>query len=303
MRWRRLALGTLATMLAGAALPAAAADCPPITQSQEKALLRYVRAKYKLSAHLPLRVVKDGAIGKTCYERIRFVSTDPARYFNYGVVLLPDHVFFARELVDSSADPLAEEREKNQATQARLLSGNPAWKGPASATVSIVIFSDFQCPYCVRAAQSLQQAISTAGVPTRLVFRHFPLPFHNWALPAAKAAACAHAQSPDAFWKLHDYYFEHQTVITAENVSEKSLELAKTLPRVDAAEYKKCLQSPSTEAIINKDVELGKEIGVRGTPTIFVNGQRTAEAELMRAIRNAAPQPQAAKKFASVGQE
>jgi len=285
MYWRRLFLAATGTtvLLAGSAnVPA---GCPLITQSQEKALLRYVRAKYKLSPDLPVRLVKEGPVGKTCYERIRFVSTDPARYFNYAVVLLPDHVYFAREVVDSSADPLAEERKKNQLIQERLLSGNPPSKGQAGAPVTVAVFSDFQCPYCAQAARTIEQTVQGQD-RVRLVFRHFPLPFHKWALPAAKAAVCVNAQSPNAFWKLHDYYFQHQSELNAENVAEKSLEFGKALGGLNLPAYKRCVESDSTQGAITKDIELGKSLEVRGTPAILVNGQRIAgAAQLPQAIR------------------
>ncbi len=106
----------------------------------------------------------------------------------------------------------------------------------------------------------------------RLVFRHYPLPFHKWALPAAKAAACVNLQNPSAFWKLHDYYFRDQSALTAENVTQKSPEFVKTLTGVNLAAYKTCARAASTQAIITRDMELGKAMEVRGTPTIFVNG-------------------------------
>jgi predicted DsbA family dithiol-disulfide isomerase len=264
------------------------ADCPPITQSQERALLRYVRAKYKLSADLPVRLVREGVIANTCNERIRFASADPGRYFNYSVILLPDHVFFTREVVDSSVDPLAEERKAARLLQERLLAGRPPSKGPATAPVTIVVFSDFQCPYCAQAAQTIEKAVPAAGVAVRLVYRYFPLAIHPWAVPAAKAAACANAQSSEAFWKLHDYYFQHQRELTKENVTQKSTEFVHTLPGLNLAAYTACLESASTEALINKDIELGKAVQVRGTPTIFVNGQRVGAADLMQAVREAA---------------
>jgi protein-disulfide isomerase len=264
------------------------ADCPPITQSQEQALLRYVRAKYKLSRDLPLRLVREGVIPNTCNERIRFVSTDPGRYFSYSVILLPDHVFFTREVIDSRADPLAEERKAARLLQERLLSGRPPSTGPATAPATIVVFSDFQCPYCAQAAQAMEKAVPAAGVAVRLVYRFFPLSFHPWALPAAKAAACVNAQNPDAFWKLHDYYFQHQRELTRDNVAQKSTEFVRALPGLNLAAYTACLESASTEALISKDIELGKAMQVRGTPTIFVSGQRVAAPDLSQAIREAA---------------
>jgi len=273
------------------------AQCPPITKSQQDTLLGYVRTKYKLPPDFPLRLQRDGPVAKSCNERVRFVSADPARYFNYSVILLPDHVFFAREIIDSRSDPLAAERKVRQLAQERLLSGKPPSKGPANASVTVVVFSDFQCPYCAQAAQEIAKALPASGVDARLAYRFFPLAsIHPWALPAAKAAACLHAQSPEAFWSLHDYYFQNQRAFTKENIAAKSAELVKSLPVVSMEAYESCVQSSETQALIDKDMELGKALQVRGTPAIFVNGQRTGAGELAQAIRDAAAETHAVAK-------
>ncbi len=201
----------------------------------------------------------------------------------YDVFLVTDNSGGQRSGV-ASADPVGLS-PPTALIQNQLLSGGPPSKGPASAPVTIVVFSDFQCPYCAEAAQEIQKLATTAGLGVRLVFRHFPLSSDRWAFPAAKAAACANAQSSDAFWKLHEYYFEHQSTLTSENVARESLELVEAFPGVNVAAYKRCMLSGSADAIVRRDLTLGGTLAVTSTPAIFVNGQRVRSfGGVMRAI-------------------
>jgi protein-disulfide isomerase len=155
-----------------------------------------------------------------------------------------------------------------------LTAGNPPSKGPADAKVTVAVFSDFQCPFCAKAVQSIAKLQTTYGDDLRVVYRYYPLPFHKWAQPAAKAAACADEQSTAAFWTLHDLYFAHQSELSAKNVIEQSLATLGALPGFDSAAFRRCVAAPAVNAAIARDVQLGHAARVGGTPTIFVNGER-----------------------------
>ena len=88
---------------------------------------------------------------------------------------------------------------------------------------------------------------------------------------AARAVACADVQNSVAFWKLHDYYFEHQASLTPGNIEMQSLETVSTVPGLNAAAFQRCLASHESDSTVNKDVELGGALEVSGTPTFFVN--------------------------------
>jgi len=165
----------------------------------------------------------------------------------------------------------------------RLVAGNPPSRGRGNAPVTLAVFSDFQCPFCAKAAKTIAGIENTYGDDVRVVYRYYPLPFHAWALPAAKAAACVHAQSrtrnDEAFWKLHDYYFQHQAALTSANVAEESFDFVKTIPGLNVATYQRCIEAPATAAAVKKDIQLGDSVLVHGTPTFFVNGQPVSGAE------------------------
>ena len=150
-------------------------------------------------------------------------------------------------------------------------------RGPADAPVTIVEFSDFQCPYCTRGANTVEEIMKKYDGDVRFVFKHFPLDFHKWAKAASIAAHCAGNQNDDAFWKLHDAYFANQRALTPENVVSKSEEyLAGT--SVDMGQWKTCAADTNSDeykaasAAVDADMELGKSLGVSGTPGFFVNG-------------------------------
>ncbi len=145
-------------------------------------------------------------------------------------------------------------------------------RGPANAPVTIVEFSDFECPYCRLANGTVEQLLQRYPNDVRLVYAHFPLDMHAWAQPAAVAATCAARQSDAAFWALHDAYFAGQQQTTEANVMDRSrTALAGT--GIDLAAWTACTSDPAAAASVAEQTELGNANGVSGTPGFFVNGR------------------------------
>lgn len=152
-------------------------------------------------------------------------------------------------------------------------------RGSATATVTLVEFSDLQCPFC-RTAQPVIDRLVTEVPGARLVFQPFPLPMHDWAMKAAAFAECAGQQRPEAFWELIRGFFEDQPNVTAAKATEKGMALA-SAAGLDAGKLEACLQDPQTTQRIQASIDLGKSVGVGATPTLFINGRRvTAIADL-----------------------
>lgn len=147
-------------------------------------------------------------------------------------------------------------------------------KGPEDAAVTVIEFSDFQCPFCSRFyAQTLPQLNENYGDRIRFVFRDFPLTsIHPFAQKAAEAAECADDQ--DAFWGYHDLLFENQSALDIDSLKgyASSLEL-------DTATFDECLDSGKYAAEVEKDVQDGVAAGVRGTPAFFINGRLISGAQ------------------------
>ncbi|MFC1642731.1 DsbA family protein [Myxococcota bacterium] len=168
--------------------------------------------------------------------------------------------------------------------QAKIAAGDVPSLGPTNAQVTVVAFSDFECPYCSLAAGVTSQVRERFRDEVRLVFRQFPLSLHRHARDAAKAALAAHAQGK--FWELHDKMFHNQN-----NLDRASLEGYAEELELDLAEFRGTLDSQQNEARVERDIALGTEVAVVGTPTLFINGQRignaTDWAEVSEAIETA----------------
>ena len=138
-------------------------------------------------------------------------------------------------------------------------------RGPTNAPVTIVEFSDFQCPYCGREYPVIERLMKEYDGKLRLVFRHYPLDFHPFAQKAAEAGACAQEQGK--FWELHDKMFTNQGKLAVADLKG----YAKLLG-MDAPKFDKCLDSGEKKALVDDDLKAGSAAGVNGTPAFFING-------------------------------
>jgi protein-disulfide isomerase len=148
--------------------------------------------------------------------------------------------------------------------------GHPA-KGPAAAPVTIVEFSDYQCPFCKRAEPTVKQVMDTYKDKIRLVFRNYPLPFHEHARPAAEAALCANAQGK--FWEFHEKLF------AAAALTDDAIKKLAADAGLDAAKFDECVKKGQFKADVDKDVAEGGGVGVNGTPAFFINGRMLSGAQ------------------------
>jgi protein-disulfide isomerase len=155
--------------------------------------------------------------------------------------------------------------------------GRPA-VGPPQAPVTIVVFSDFQCPFCRGTAEVLREVQRLESTRVRLVFRHFPLPMHDRAGRAAEAAECA-AQA-GRFWPVHDALFANP-----EKLSDAELASAAAGAGVDPDAFARCLAGGAARAAIDADKRAALEAGVEGTPAIFINGRRVTGPRTVAALR------------------
>jgi len=138
-------------------------------------------------------------------------------------------------------------------------------RGPANAPVTIVEFSDFQCPYCGREVPVIDRILKEYDGKVRLVFRHYPLDFHTFAGKAAEAGACA--QDQGKFWELHDKMFSNQGQLAVDDLKGYAKSVG-----IDASKFAKCLDSGEKKALVEEDLKAGSAAGVNGTPAFFING-------------------------------
>ncbi len=154
-----------------------------------------------------------------------------------------------------------------------------AVRGKADAGVTIVEYTDFQCPYCRKGYEIMRDRIMKdyAG-KVRWFYKSLPLGFHPWAEPAAVAVECAKLQGHDKFWKVHDAIFDKQGDIDASNAEEKFTELAKAAG-ADPKAFSDCYDAKKTLPAVKRDAAEAESMGVNGTPAFLVNGRLISGAD------------------------
>ncbi|HVU52107.1 MAG TPA: thioredoxin domain-containing protein [Polyangia bacterium] len=156
--------------------------------------------------------------------------------------------------------------------------GDSPTKGGKQPKVTIVEFSDFQCPFCSRVTGTLTQLEKDYGDDISITFRHNPLPFHNNAMPAAEAAEAARAQGK--FWEMHDKLFANQ-----QNLDRPTLDKLAGEAGLNMAKYKEAMDKEAGKERIKRDMDDAVKFGARGTPNFFINGRNLRGAQPIEAFK------------------
>ncbi len=213
--------------------------------------------------------------------------------------LLAGGPFDVSKTEEELADQIASRKAVKKA-EAKLINDElvPAvadlpFRGTADAPVTIVEFSDFQCPYCARATDTMHKLVEKHADKIRLVYVQFPLEsIHPWARPASIASICASNQSNDAFWTLHDKYFEDQREINEDNIIEKSQGYLADAG-IDMDQWMTCSTDDASEGyqaasdLVDTSLQLGAKHGVGSTPVFFVNGHLVNGAQPLETFEEA----------------
>lgn len=144
------------------------------------------------------------------------------------------------------------------------VSENNPQKGPKDAPVTIIEYSDFQCPYCQRAEETARQVFDAYEGKVRIVFKQFPLSFHPNARNAANASLCANEEGK--FWEMHDLLFKNQDKLSVDDLKKYAKQL-----RLDTKTFDSCLESNKYNSVIDADIADGTSFGISGTPAFFIN--------------------------------
>ena len=176
----------------------------------------------------------------------------------------------AHGLDAAPAAPQQAEAASSKVEQVEL--GSAVARGATSAPVTVVAFSDFQCPFCSRAETTLKALDEAYPGKLRFVMLQKPLPFHDHARDAAKVALAAGEQGK--FWEMHDLLFAHQTQLDRPALEGYAQQLG-----LDVARFRSAMDAPDLEAQIAADEHEAARLGVQGTPTFFVNGHRIVGAQ------------------------
>ncbi|MBI1945538.1 MAG: thioredoxin domain-containing protein [Deltaproteobacteria bacterium] len=213
-----------------------------------------------------------GVIGGSAFLATHHVIEDNARaqHVERDLAALRDDMDELRLRIDSPAlppKPPARPGETEPSTVYAVPVGDAPVRGPADAPVTIVAFTDYQCPFCGRAETTLAALRERYPEDVRIAVHHNPLPFHARAFDAAVAAECAGEQG--LFWPAHDRFFADQREIAVRPPSA----IVDSLLGLHGSSFARCLSSERARAKITEDQRLAERFGARGTPTFFVNGR------------------------------
>jgi protein-disulfide isomerase len=252
---------------ATAATPASAGQLPI-----QKTVEAYLRNLYAFGADTAVKVAVPKDIGVEGLEEVDVeVKIGENQQTGKVYVTRDGKYMFRGELSDLAKDPMAE-------TRAQLQTKDSPSLGPANAPVTLVEFSDFECPVCRNLHDALRGLLPNYP-QVRVVFKDYPIEqIHPWARTAALAARCAYQQDPKAFWKMYDLIYDGQETISAENAWGKMTDFAGQ-SGLNPDAFKACMASPEAGAAVNASRDNGIQLEVNSTPTIFVNGRRIVGAD------------------------
>jgi protein-disulfide isomerase len=260
--WARV----LALALIGAA---SRATTVPLDKQKLESYLRYAEGfspsvKFVIDDPAPTpiagyyRLVVHLSMGESKQDKVYYLTSD-------GKLLVTGPIW------DLNRNPFSE-------TLQQLPSTGPSF-GPENAKIKIVVFSDFQCPYCREFARTIRDNLPQKyPKDVRVIFEDFPIDsLHPWARAAAEASHCLSDGKPELFWSYHDWIFQHQGEINIDNLRNNVLGFAKE-HNVDAAKLATCLDTHATIAEVEASVRKGRELGIEKTPTFYLNGREVPGA-------------------------
>ncbi len=237
---------------------------PAIDKSKIESYLRYAEGftpgvQFAIDDPVPTalpgyyRLVVHLSMGETKQQKTYYLSADAKH-------IMPGPIW------DLDQSPFIESADK-------LTADGPAF-GPPDARITLIVFSDFQCPYCREFARTIRENIPQKYPrDVRVVFKDFPLDaIHPWARVAAEAGHCVGDGRPDIFWAYHDWIYEHQGEITAANLREKVQGFAKE-KHLDEAKIAVCLDTHATLREVTANEQQARALNIQKTPTFFLNGR------------------------------
>jgi len=264
---RRVFLVFFASLLAGFLLSGADA---PKSAYDKPTLEAYLRHLFVLPAQITVAINEPTPSPFAGFKEVRVRLSQGPQFQDVTLYVSND----GKQVVQGSFYDIAQNPFKPELDKLKT-QFSPAL-GTAGAPVAMVVFSDMQCPHCKGEAEMLRQnLIQNYPTQVRLYFKDYPLEsLHPWAKAAAAAGRCVFQQGNEAFWEYHDWIFAHQESLTVENLKDQILGWAKGAKNVDAVKLGACIESKSTMAEVDAEMQQGQELAITGTPTMFVNGRR-----------------------------
>jgi len=248
-----------------------AADCEPLDSGTRDTLFKYLQIQLRLSPTVTLSILDVNPVGDTCYRRLTVGGT--ALKSPLILYLSPDMRFVSSSLYDLTVKPEDLQTIAADKLNSLLLSYPSPETGPREAPVTVVVFSDFQCPFCKQLDSAIPTLDSIVKSQIRLVYKYLPSSSHPWAFSAGRVASCAYLQSNSAFWVMHEFFFREQEKLSAATFRATTLEFARSAA-LDSEALMGCADRGEGDPAIIADAKLAQRLGLSVTPTVFINGHR-----------------------------
>ncbi len=247
-------------------------DAAAVSETQ-KSIEAYLRHLYAFGPNVQLEVgpLKESPVAGLMETDIKVTIGEDKQAAKF-YVSKDGKYLFRGDVSDLTKDPLAETRAQIQMKDAPSL-------GDPNAPVTLVEYSDFECPVCRSLHDTLRGLLPNYAGKVRVVFKDFPIEqLHPWARTPAIAGRCSYQQDPKAFWKMYDLIYDNQEVISASNAWTKMTEYASQAGLKPDA-FKGCMAGPEAVAAVSASRANGQQLDVNSTPTVFVNGRRLVGAD------------------------
>jgi len=267
-----LKLTLLAIFLLAAADAMAQQPATPTAAAQEQKVESFLRYYFALGPEVHITVAAPTELGSSGLLEVPIEVKSPDGSDKVKMYLTKDGRYLLRgDLSDLTTDPLAENIAKMQLANAPIL-------GDPKAPITLVEYSDFECPVCRNLHDALRGLLPNYP-QVKVIFKDFPIDaIHPWARTAALAGRCAYQQDPKVFWKIYDLIYDNQDLISAASAWDKMLDFAGRAG-LNADAFKACLASPKAAAEVDASLANGQLLEVRATPTVFVNGRKAATGD------------------------
>lgn len=268
-----ISTSTLCLFLAVVSLAQQPATAPAQGQSPyQKSIESFLRHYYALGSDVTITVGAAKEVGTSGLLEVPVEVKTPEGTQTVNMFLSKDGRYLVRgEVSDLTSDPLADARGKIS------VANSPVFGDP-NAPITLVEYSDFECPVC-RSLHDALRGLLPNYPQVKVVFKDFPLEtLHPWARTAALAGRCAYSQDNKAFWKMYDLIYDGQDLISAANAYDKMMEFAGQAG-LNQESFKACMTSPQAAQAIDASIANGNLLEVHSTPTVFVNGRRIVGAD------------------------
>ncbi len=247
--------------------------CKGLSPDLVTKLTRFTQLRFRLQTTPDLEVIEKRP---DCYYKVALVAVEGGKPYRKTVYISPDRKHLSSELVDIDGDPDVTVRNDEARTKAIVKAEAQVIYGSEHAPVQLVVYADFECPYCARFwTKVLRPYLSTNDPALAVLYRSYPLERqHPWARVASLVSKCAELQGQSYFMGLADKIYANQPLLNLDNVVGVASSYLQSQAKFDIGRFKSCLSGGQVEGALQADIESGQQVGLRAIPTVFINGAR-----------------------------